>query len=223
MNRLIETLREIRPSRLIILGTGLLALIAVAVYGSTRVAQSDLALLYGSLEPSDASQIVSELNAMGVSFEQRAGGSEIFVPGNRVLEVRMTMATMGLPNGLPGNDILDRDGSFGETRVMQGANLRRALEGELARTIRSMSEISSARVHLSLPKRELFTQGREDASASVMVTVKGRATRLSSSQVDAIQHLVASAVTGLDPANISLIDNNGNQYIAGGGEDGARA
>ncbi len=223
MNRLIETLREIRPSRLAILGTGLILLIAVAVYGTMRVGQSDLALLYGSLEPSDASQIVSELNSMGVPFEQRAGGSEIYVPGSRVLEVRMAMATMGLPNGLPGNDILDRDGGFGETREMQGANLRRALEGELARTIRSMSEISSARVHLSLPKRELFTHDRKEASASVMVTVKGRATRLSSSQVGAIQHLVASAVTGLDPANISLIDNNGNQYIAGGGEDGTRA
>lgn len=202
-----------------ILAAALIVLVGVVVYGAGRISRSDMALLYGSLESSDSSQIIGELLSLGVVYEQRENGGEIYVSESRVLDVRMAIAAKGLPNGLSGNDILDRDGGFGETRLMQGANLRRALEGELARTIRSISEITSARVHLSLPERQLFTRDQNEAGASVLITLKSRSTRLSRSQVQAIQHLVASAVTGLDPTRISLVDNNGTEYISGNGEE----
>ena len=179
-----------------------------------------MTILYGDIEPSDSGQIVTKLEARGVPYELRGGGTQIFVPTDRALRLRMAMAEEGLPSGgSVGYEVFDRSDTLGSTRSIQNINLLRALEGELARTIRSLSQIAGARVHLVMPKRELFSRDTLDPSASIVVEMAG-GNRLNKAQVVAIRHLVASAVPGLKPTQVSIIDNRGNLLARGGdGED----
>ena len=178
-----------------------------------------MTILYGDLETTDSGQIITKLEAMGVPYELRGGGTQIFVPTDKALRLRMAMAQEGLPNGgSVGYEVFDRSDTLGSTRTIQNINLLRALEGELERTIRSISQIASARVHLVMPKRELFSRDQPEASASIIVKMTG-ANRLNKAQVEAIRHLVASAVPDLKPNQVSIVDNHGNLLARGGDED----
>ena len=178
-----------------------------------------MTILYGDLETTDSGQIITKLEAMGVPYELRGSGTQIFVPTDKALRLRMAMAQEGLPNGgSVGYEVFDRSDTLGSTRTIQNINLLRALEGELERTIRSISQIASARVHLVMPKRELFSRDQPEASASIIVKMTG-ANRLNKAQVEAIRHLVASAVPDLKPNQVSIVDNHGNLLARGGDED----
>jgi len=157
---------------------------------------------------------------MGVPYELRGDGRQILVPGERTLRLRMMMAEDGLPvGGSIGYEIFDRSESLGTTSFVQNVNLVRALEGELGRTIRSIAQIQEARVHLVLPKRELFSRQQQEPSASVMLKTRGM-DRLAKQEVMAIQNLVAAAVPGLKPSRISVIDAMGRLLARVGSEDG---
>jgi flagellar M-ring protein FliF len=131
----------------------------------------------------------------------------------------MQLATDGLPSAGVGYEIFDKSDTFGTTAFVQNVNRLRAIEGELARTIRSLDSILSARVHLVIPDRQIFARDNQPPSASVVVKTR---TRLSRGQVSAIQHLVAAAVAGLTPNNVALVDDKG-QLLAGGNGDGDNA
>ena len=177
-----------------------------------------MALLFGDLETEDSSRIVSELEGMGVPFEVRQNGRQIHVPAEQALRLRLSLAEQGLPSGgSMGYEIFDRSDSLGTTNFVQNVNLVRALEGELARTIRSIQVVKSARVHLVLPRRELFSRERREPSASVILGMRG-SIRLGPEQVTAIQHLVAAAVPDLSPGRISIVDDRGS-LLARGFED----
>ncbi len=202
---------------------GMLAIVAgLLFFLATRLIQPSMSLLYGDLYPGDSSKIVTKLEGMGVPYDLRAGGSQVFVPGDRVLRLRMSMAEEGIPRGgSVGYEVFDRSDTLGATRSLQNINLLRALEGELARTIGSLSQIAGARVHLVLPKRELFNRSREEPSASIVITEEG-GTRLNQAQVTAIQHLVAAAVPGLEPTRIAIVDSHGTLRARGtDGDDDA--
>ncbi len=195
------------------------ASLAFFIYLTGRLATPEMSLLYGDLEGQDSGQIVAQLEQSGVPFKVSADGSRVFVAADQVGRMRVAMAEQGLPSGgSVGYEIFDRSEGFGTTGFVQNVNHLRALEGEIARTIRSISQIDRARVHLVLPKRELFSRERAEASASIVVTLRG-GNRLSRQQVGSIQHLVAAAVQGLGPENVSIVDSSGTLLARGTGED----
>lgn len=210
VNGLLQMLRGFGLIRLVLLAGVGLGGVAFFIYIMGRLGAPDMALLYSELETSDSSQIVTKLEAAGIPYKLRGNGSQIFVPRDQALRLRMTMAEEGLPSGgSVGYEIFDRSDGFGASNFVNNINRVRALEGELSRTISSLSRIRAARVHLVLPRRELFSRERGKASATIVIKILGRA-EFDRPQVLAIQHLVASAVPGLNPNRVSVIDSRGN-------------
>jgi flagellar M-ring protein FliF len=165
--------------------------------------------LYTSLAPEDASAIVGKLRESGVDYRITENGSTLLVPETRVPELRLEMAGLGLPKtGRIGFEIFDKT-SFGITDFAEHVNYRRAVEGELERSIMAISEVQQARVHVTLPKDSVFTESREAAKASVLVGLHP-GSRLSAQNVTAITNLVSSAVEGLTPESVSVVDMHGN-------------
>ncbi|MFP4312684.1 MAG: flagellar basal-body MS-ring/collar protein FliF [Alphaproteobacteria bacterium] len=219
MNSFLETLKQLGPSKLAIMGAIMLGLLLFFVFVSFRVATPSMKLLYQDLSTIDSGAVVAELEANGVAYEVSADGARILVSEPDVGRARMLLAEKGLPNGGSlGYEIFDNQSGFGTTNFVQNINQVRALEGELSRTISSLENIRSARVHLVLPKRELFSRESQEARASVFLGIQ-RGAQLSRNNIAAIQSLVASAVAELKTANVSLIDSDGN-LLAQGGQDG---
>lgn len=223
MNSFSETLRSLGPGRLGIMLTVAASTIAFFIYLTSRLATPDLALLYADLDAQDSGQIVSRLEQMEVDYKVGRDGSQIYVPSDQVGRMRVAMAEDGLPTGgSVGYEIFDRSEGLGTTKFVQNINHLRALEGELARTIRTISRVKKARVHLVLPERQLFTRDRQTPTASIMITTQG-AQRLEKRKVMAIQHIVAAAVPGLKPSMISIVDNMGTLLARGGDESDSAA
>jgi len=214
-----EMFRNLGPARLsVIAGTTVLVL-GFFIFLTTRVTTPDMALLYGELDESDANRIVTQLTQQDVAFELRRNGAQVWVPREQVGELRLSMAGQGLGGALVGYEIFDRDQSLGQSSFVQEVNRLRALEGELARTITSLSQVRGARVHLVLPRRELFSRDAQEPTASVVLKMRG-AQRLDRDQIGAVQHLVSTAVPRLRPTNISIIDDRGTLLHGGGDEEG---
>ena len=215
MTQVLETLRSLGPVRLSALAGVTVGLIAFFLFLTTRLSSPGMALLYGDLEIGDSSQIVSQLEALNVPYALRGDGRQIMVPSDQVLRLRLVMAEDGLPSGgSVGYEIFDDSSTLGSTNFVQSVNYARAMEGELARTIRSLNSVASARVHLVMPKRQLFSRQQQEPSASIVLKIRG-AGRLPSSQVASIQHLVAAAVPMLTPARVSIVDDKGNLLARG--------
>jgi flagellar M-ring protein FliF len=170
-----------------------------------------MSLLYSDLPAEEAAQIVQEIEDQGVTYELRGNGTAIYVPSDNVHSVRLTMASKGLPSGGGmggGYKILDNS-DFGANPAKQRINFIRALEGELARSISMVDAVKTARVHVVKPQTTLFGGKDKKPTASVVVTPRpGR--RLDGGNIDAIVHMVASSVEGLDPADVSVIDSKGS-------------
>ena len=199
------------------------SILAFFIYLTSRLATPEMSLLYGDLDSQDSGQIVSLLEQQNIPYKLGPNGTQIYVPGNQVGRLRLSMAEQGLPNGGSiGYEIFDRSDGLGTTNFVQNVNHLRALEGELARTIQSIGDVKRARVHLVMPKRELFTRDRQEPSASIVVTMDGNR-RFDRHQVAAIQHLVAAAVPGLKPRMISIVDNQGSLLARGNDDESAEA
>lgn len=217
VNGFMQTLRNLGPTKLVALAAVAFALIAFFTFIVTRLASPGMTLLYSGLDPADSGQIVQRMDTQGIPYELRGDGSQIYVPADQVAKLRLSLASEGIPSGGSiGYEIFDRADALGTTNFVQQINQIRALEGELARTIRSIRQVRAARVHLVMPKREIFSNDRAEPTASVVLTMAGG---LDKGQVSAIQHLVASAVPGMKATNVSVIDSNG-ELLARGAEDG---
>jgi flagellar M-ring protein FliF len=209
------SLRSLGAARLLVLGTTALGMLGLFAFLLLRVAEPHFTLLYGELELEDSAAIVGRLEALGVTFRLQGDGRAILVPADQALRLRMTLAEEGLPRGgTVGDEIFDQQSALGTTDFLANVNLRRALEGELARTIASLADVRSARVHLVLPRRELFRRDQIEPSASVTLHMYG-GRRLDHRQVQAVQHLVAAAVPGLAPARIAVVDQQGTLLARG--------
>lgn len=220
METLVQALRNLGPMRIAVMGIVMLGLIGFFIYLTTRLSSPQLALLYGDLETSDSGKIVQQLEAQKIPFELRNKGREIWVPGDQALKLRVVMADKGLPNGGSiGYELFDNAESLGTTNFQQNVNLVRALEGELSRTIRTIKGVKAARVHLVLPKRELFSREKQEPTASIAIRMSGG--RLSAGQVKAIQHLVATSIPGLNPNRIAVVDDKGTLLAKGVEEEGS--
>jgi len=196
--------------RLIAIAVVAFSLLGFFGFITTRITASPLALLYTELDQQDASAIVQKLDGQKVPYQVDANGTLIRVPSDQVGKLRMMMAADGLPKGGSiGYEIFDQKEGFGTTSFVQNINHLRALEGELARTISSMNPIQTARVHLVLPQRELFSHSTQAATASIFIKTRGGAV-LSREQIAAIEHLIAASVPQLQPNQVSIVDDRGN-------------
>ena len=219
MNAFFDTLRSLGPVRLAAMAGVAAGILAFFIYLTSRLASPEMTLLYGDLSSQDSGQIVSRLEQANIPYKIGPDGGQIYVPTSQVGRLRLTMAEEGLPNGGSiGYEIFDRSEGLGSTNFVQNLNHLRALEGELGRTIKSIGDVKNARVHLVMPRRELFSRDRQEPSASIIVTMNGNR-RLDRNQVAAVQHLVAAAVPGLKPRAISIVDNQGSLLARGGAEE----
>lgn len=165
--------------------------------------------LYGSLGEKDAVEVVAALQQAGVEYKVDQGTGMVLVPNGKLQEVRIQLASQGLPqsDGL-GFEMLQQDTGFGTSQLIESARYHHALEGELARTIATISGVQSARVHLALPKQSVFVRKRKEPSASVVMKLyPGRV--LERGQVDAIVHLVASSIPEMPPGRVTVVDHKG--------------
>ncbi len=209
MNALVDTFKSLGIARAALIAAVGAATLGFFVYFAGNLTQPKMSLLYSELDQSDSAAIVSHLEAAGVPFELSPDGRRIMVPTDQVARMRLSMAESGIPNGgSVGYEIFDQSGELGSSSFVQNINHLRALEGELARTIRSLGYIQNARVHLVLPQRELFSRERNEPSASVVIRLAGTS-RLSKSQAAALQQLVSAAVPRLEADSVSIIDHRG--------------
>ncbi len=171
--------------------------------------QPDYRVLFSNYSDRDGGAIVTQLQQMNVPYKFAEGGGAILVPANQVHDARLRIAAQGLPKGGNVGFELMENQKLGVSQFLEQVNFQRALEGELARSIQSISAVESARVHLALPKASVFVREQQKPTASVMLNLHaGRS--LSEQQISAIVHLVASSVPELPPGNISVVDQNGN-------------
>jgi flagellar M-ring protein FliF len=214
MEPLLKQLREL-PKALSVLPAGLKLVLVVGALAAIGVAATNAIssaeawqYAFTNLTPEDSTEAAGALKASGVPFRLEAGGSALAVPGSRVHDARLLLASAGLPRGSGvGFEIFDR-GDLGVSEFTQKVNLRRATEGELARTISRLSQVRSARVHVTLPEKGLFRDQDRRAAASVVVNLQpGR--RLGDREIAGVRHLVSAAVPGLEPSAVTVVDGRG--------------
>jgi len=213
LNQFLAALQRFGLGRLAaMLGIG--AGVAAVLVAMTMNLGQPKALLYSNLDLKEAGSITQALDQAGVKYEAKGDGSTILVPRDQVASTRLMLSSKGLPtSGSVGYEIFDQGSALGQTDFLQQLNRQRALEGELARTIRSLDGITSARVHLVLPKRQLFEEEAEQPSAAVTIGVGGR--EPTADNVRAIQNLVAGAVPNLKPDRVTVVDQHAKTLSGG--------
>ncbi|NKD54459.1 MULTISPECIES: flagellar basal-body MS-ring/collar protein FliF [unclassified Haematospirillum] len=219
MDSFVQQMRNLGPARLAALAGVAIGLLGFLVYFATRLGTPPMERLFGDLSTADAKAIISELESQKVPFELRNNGTEIAVPSSQVLKLRVQLAEKAsATGGAVGYEVFDQMDSLGATNFMQNVNQVRALEGELARTIMAIEGVKAARVHLVMPKREVFTRETQDPSAAVFI--KMHRGRLSREQANAVQRLIAASVPRLKPARISIVDDRGTLLTPGMEDEG---
>jgi len=192
-----------------------LALIGFFSFLMIRMTTPQMVPLFTDLSVEDSASVIKDLERQGIVYQLKNDGAIVMVAKDNVARLRMKLAESGLPKGGGvGYEIFDKSDALGSTAFVQNINHLRALEGELSRTIRSLDRVQAARVHLVLPDRPLFSREKIEPSASIVLKVRGT---LEPQQVRAIRHLVATAVNGLKPERVSVIDETG-QLLADGAE-----
>ncbi len=216
MQGLVEFIKTLGATRVVAMAAVTVALIGFFGFIILRVTAVPMTPLFTDLTFEDSSAIVRDLERQAIPYQVRNDGAIILVPKDAVTRLRMKLAESGLPKGGGvGYEIFDKSDSLGATSFVQNINHLRALEGELARTIRSIDRVAAARVHLVLPERPLFSRERQEPSASIVLKLRGG---LEAQQVRAIRHLAASAVNGLKPTRVSVVDETG-RLLADGADD----
>lgn len=215
MNALRNFIEQIGPRRAMLMGGVALVMLLSLGWLATRGSSTEMRFLYTDLDPAAAKTISEKLSAQGSKFQLSPDGTSIMAPADKLAELRMAMAGEQL-GGKIGYEILDAEQPFGMSASRAKFNENRAVEGELARSIESLESVSKARVHLVMPERAMFEAERRKASAAVTVKTNSR---LPSEAVQAIRHLVASAVPELSPESVSIVDQSG-ALLARAGEGG---
>ncbi|WP_274627868.1 flagellar basal-body MS-ring/collar protein FliF [Arvimicrobium flavum] len=213
LKTLITNLQGIGPRRLAIMGGVAALVLAVVIVGSLWLNRPAYETLYVGLERQDVNQIGMVLGEAGIEFDVASDGTTVMVAAGKTSKARMLLAEKGLPTSAnAGYELFDNVGSLGLTSFMQEITRVRALEGEIARTIQTIAGIRAARVHLVMPERASFRRDQQQPSASVVVRTAGfNADR----SANAIRHLVAAAVPGLDAEKVTILDSNGTLLAAG--------
>lgn len=220
MEAFLRFLRELGQTKLMALIGAALLTLALIFFITERVSSPGMTPVYTDLSLDDSAKIVAELEKEGVSYELRANGTQILVPSDQMLRLRLSLAQAGLPSGgsMVGYEIFDRSETMGTSSFVMNINMLRALEGELSRTIASLSQVEWARVHLVVPKPELFSRAKQEPTASIVVKLRGSA-ELDKEEIAAVTHLVAAAVPDLKPSKITLVDSKGHMLAGANGDE----
>ena len=220
-----RNLGALGPAKLGALGAVAAVLLGFLYFMAVRLGTPNMGLLYSDIDLKDSSEIVAKLEQANVPYQLRGDGSQILVPSDQVARLRMTMAEAGLPRGGSlGYELFDKGESLGTSSFVQNLNHVRALEGEIGRSISALRQVQSARVHLVLPERQMFSREKQEPTASIILKLRPN-DPLNKGQVLAIQQLTASAVPGLKPERVSIIDQagtllaRGNESSDGGAEN----
>ena len=214
-NKTVEWLNRLRANPKIPLMVAGAAAVAIIVALVLWAKQPEYRVLYSNLSDQDGGAIVTQLTQMNIPYNFADNGASIMVPAEKVYDLRLRLAQQGLPKGgAVGFELMDQE-KFGISQFSEQVNYQRALEGELARTIETLGPVKNARVHLAMPKPSLFVREQKSPSASVTLNLQpGRA--LDDGQVAAIVHMVSSAVAGLPPGNVTLVDQTGRLLTQSG-------
>ena len=221
----LQRLSALDRSQRMRLGAGIALLVVAAVAAMVMGRQPDYKVLFSNLSDKDGGAIVAQLSQMNVPYKHADGGGAILIPAERVHDVRLRLATQGLPRGsVTGFELMETN-RFGMTQFQERLNFQRGLEGELTRSIQALSSVQGARVHLALPNQNGFFREQQKPSASVLVSLHpGRI--LDRAQLAGIVHLVASSVPELAPSAVSVLDDTGkllSQSPDAAGEEGSNA
>lgn len=216
---IIEQFSKFGAARLAAMLAVTLALVGFFGFVMLQMSKPSMSVLFSDLSQQDVSAILKDLDTRGVKYELRGDGQTILIDKTMVPRLRLDLASKGIPaGGGVGYEIFDKGDAFSSTSFVQNINHLRALEGELSRTIRSISRVQGARVHLVIPEKRLFERDREPPRASIVLKLAGE---LDASQVRAVRHLVSSAVDGLKPERVSIVDERGRLLADGAqGEQG---
>jgi len=222
MEALLQLFKNLGFTKIVTILGSFIVISGLFIFIAIKYSTPQLITLYSNLEVEDSNKIVTELEQKNIPFSLRANGSQILVPEDQILRTRMAMAQEGLPGkgSIVGYEIFDNSDTSNSSNFVQNINLLRALEGELGRTISSFKNIKKARVHLVIPKRELFSRDNQKPSGSVLLDMKG-SNEPSREEVKAIAHLVASSVAGLDAKQITIVDTKGKPYKVNETSDGS--
>lgn len=221
MDGFAQILRSLSPVRLAAIGSVMLGVVGFFIYLISQTSTGNMAILYSQVDPAEGSRIIQKLEGMGVPVNLSPDGTTIYAPAEKIARLRMDVAQDGLlSGGVIGYEIFDRGDVLSTSGSLIDINKLRALEGELAKSIKTITGVATARVHLVIPKRELFSRDRVDPSAAILLKMKGMA-RLGEQQVKSIQYLVASAVPSLPIDRISIVDDRGTLLAKGSDSDGA--
>jgi len=219
--RLLDALRSVGPLRLVGLIASLAAIVVAVAASAVHLMAPDFVPLFSKLAPEDSAALVRQLEQGRERYQVADGGQTVLVERSRVAQLRILAAERRLPSkGSLGYEVFDKVDPLATTTNLFQINQIRALEGELARTIASIAGVESARVHLVIPTRELFSQQTPDTRASVVVQFRPNM-ESARQRVESIRHLVASAVKNLSPARVSIVDTQGNLLARGDGETAA--
>ncbi len=211
-------LRSLGAGRMAAMGAVALTLVGFFAFIIVRATTPQMVPLFTDLSAEDSAAIIKDLERQAIPYDMKNDGAIIMVAKDKVPRLRMKLAESGLPKGGGvGYEIFDKSDALGATSFIQNINHLRALEGELARSIRGIDRVEAARVHLVLPERPLFSRDKAEPSASIVLRVRGT---LEPQQVRAIRHLTASAVNGLKPERVSVVDESG-RLLADGAADNA--
>lgn len=219
-SNLLGTLTSLKPVQQIALGAAALTLVAGALVLTSSGGNTAMAAIYTDLEPADAAAVTDELISRGVDYDLADAGRTVMVPRDEMYDLRIELSGEGLPSSNEGYALLDEQG-ITTSEFRQRIDYQRALEGELSRTLRAIDGIDAASIHLALPEDSVFVDEPTEATASVLVQTAGR-NSVSSEQVSAMVHLVASSVKGLQPENVTVADSSG-VVLSNGDESGSAA
>lgn len=208
MNSFLQTLKNLGTTRLLAMGGVLIFLMGFLIYLATHLGSTEMSVLFNELDPADTKKIIAQLEEQNVPYKLFKNGTEIHVPAADALKLRVQLAETTGTGGVVGYEIFDKAQSPGVGHDIISLQMLRALEGELARTIKAIDKVKAARVHLVLPRREMFSREEQKPSASVIIRMEDKA-KLSSKQVEAVQRLVASAVPKMQAKDVSIMDARG--------------
>ena len=218
IRRLIEPFLALSPGKQLLIAAVAFAsalAFAILIFVANR---TDYRPLFTNLTSEDAGEIVKKLKDAKTPYQITADGKGILVPSDKVYELRLTLASEGIPQGGGvGFEIFDRK-NFGMTEFVQKLNYQRALQGELSRTIAQLTGVEQARVHLVIPEKSLFKDNEKPATASIVLKMKSNRA-LRDSEVQGVVHLVASSIEGMDPEHVTILDSRGKILSKGGSSD----
>ncbi|MFT9256801.1 MAG: flagellar basal-body MS-ring/collar protein FliF [Acetobacter sp.] len=221
MQNFLASLKSLGRTRLFALGAAAALLLGVIGVFAFRSTSQSMSLLYGDLDLNETAQMVEDLNKAHISSTTSPDGTSLYVSRDKVASARLLLARDGLPSGgAVGYELFDKSGTLTSTQFEQNINETRAMEGELERSIRLLRGVRNVRVHLVLPHRDLFSTQTSPSQASVVLDI-GRSGRMAADGILAIQNLVAAAVPGLRPQNISIVDTRGDVLAKPGDPDSA--